>query len=79
MGDTVTDDTRERLARAAQESLTRGAFLDMYEWRIAVDAILREMLKPTNGMMLAAVKADPGLENIWRAMVQYLIDEKPDA
>ena len=80
---------REKLARAAAKAYGDyeqgfGRVDDL--WGSQVDAILREMMEPTDEMMLEALIQLPeydqptnhDIECAWKAMLQHILDEPRD-
>ena len=58
--------------------------IEKHPYMLEVDAILREMLEPSEGMLFQAHLAYgkrhpalflPALRNAWRAMIQHIIDQ----
>ena len=56
--------------------------IEKHPYMLEVDAILREMLKPSEGVIEAMETAMPEnvlhRENEWRAAIQHIIDEPQD-
>ena len=83
-------DMRTRLAKALERTVdeqfpdrTNKEPDDWMDWLPFVDAILRELMEPTNGMWRAGFHAIPGnkspLVAQWQAMLQHILDESRSA